>query len=423
MLNNNFIKRQLGGFMIILSLVALGIKFPYMINAWRWSPIEYGGWFLIACTGVALASGVFLERYYPQIIYPSPDEMGKGLFWRLRSDQWIYFGGWVTAFLICLYFIFGVHRQNMLGILCAVGMLSLSVLFCFGPRIFLFQMPTLVFFLLSVPSFFFWMMKYMRMEILGRESYFFYNLILGVLFYLFYYGMILICRKLPRISTFFFSLILLAGGSFLYSQQQSLEPGAPLSLDFAQLQNGEWLLREDRVSSEDKKFFAGCSEIIRVTGVNPESYIITLKLKVFDIRNLHPMRICLESGSFHVLMQNQTYLEVDGEKIQCEEMRIQDPSGNEFMAYSIYSNEDFSIGDFVEYRFLSRKYKLWDHYQLVTPLQPNLESARQRIISFLSSYKVLSQERRQFPVGKEEKSAITEKRVINKENGTKSKSL
>ncbi|MBO4716139.1 MAG: hypothetical protein J5672_08620, partial [Verrucomicrobia bacterium] len=58
----------------------------------------------------------------------------------------------------------------------------------------------------------------------------------------------------------------------------------------------------------------------------------------------------------------------------------------EFYSYAIYSNGVISTGDFAKFRLLRRDSKLWVHYQMVTPAQPDEEAVHARMVSFLESF-------------------------------------
>ncbi|MBO7524951.1 MAG: hypothetical protein J6T79_05535, partial [Verrucomicrobia bacterium] len=132
-------------------------------------------------------------------------------------------------------------------------------------------------------------------------------------------------------------------------------------------------------------FFTGCTEVSRRTYFNDDSYVNVLALRVKDITNLHPMDVCLRSSGAEIISLKPVYLKVNGLNIALDEARIRRDSA-EFYSYAIYSNGVISTGDFAKFRLLRRDSKLWVHYQMVTPAQPDEEAVHARMESFLGSF-------------------------------------
>lgn len=181
--------------------------------------------------------------------------------------------------------------------------------------------------------------------------------------------------------------MLCAVALFALAQRQLLQNGAPIQLNLEALKSGEWLARKAEVTQRDRDFFTGCTWIGRMEYFDNRSSLSVLALQVADITNLHPMAICMKSAGSEILSSSQIYLNVRGKPVQVNELELL-IGGTRSLAYSVYSNDEFSTGNFARFRLLRKDRKIWWHYQIVTPMDPDRETAHKRVESFLNTFAV-----------------------------------
>ena len=251
-----------------------------------------------------------------------------------------------------------------------------------------FYLPVVgLFAILATPSLSFWLGHYLEFELRDALSYVVAKLALAWFFLALWSLWVNYKKAYPRLQSFLFSLALCAVALFALAQRQLVQNGAPIQLNLEELQSGEWLARKAEVTERDLNFFTGCTWIGRMEFFDNQSSLSVLALQVADITNLHPMPICLKSGGSEIVSSSQIYLNVHGKPVQVNELEIL-TGGTRSMAYSVYSNDEFSTGNFARFRLLRKDRKIWWHYQIITPVEPDKETAHRRVESFLNTFAV-----------------------------------
>jgi hypothetical protein len=256
-----------------------------------------------------------------------------------------------------------------------------------GLSVFISQWPSVFFAILATPSLSFWLGHYLEFELRDALSYVVAKLALAWFFLALWSLWVNYKKAYPRLQSFLFSLALCAVALFALAQRQLVQNGAPIQLNLEELQSGEWLARKAEVTERDLNFFTGCTWIGRMEFFDNQSFLSVLALQVADITNLHPMPICLKSGGSEIVSSSQIYLNVHGKPVQVNELEIL-TGGTRSMAYSVYSNDEFSTGNFARFRLLRKARKIWWHYQIITPVEPDKETAHKRVESFLNTFAV-----------------------------------
>jgi hypothetical protein len=359
----------------LLSALPLLSKAHYVYRTWIDSPLERGGWIIWVCIPAALFLCEYIRR---KVRNHSGKHKGE------------YRGLFIAAIVIVaaawVYFSFGASRVHAISILLGIAFFYLATGLRWGLSVFISQWPCVFFAILATPSLSFWVGHYMDFELKNALSYVVAKLALVVL-----PGRVeplgLLQEGFPRLQSFIFSLALCAVALVALAQRQLVQNGAPIQLNLQELQSGEWLARKVEVTQRDLNFFTGCTWIGRMEYFDNQSALSLLALEVADITNLHPMPICLKSGGAEILSSSQIYLHVHGKPVQVNELEIL-TGGTRSMAYSVYSNDEFSTGNFARFRLLRKDRKIWWHYQIITPVEPDKETAHRRVESFLNTFAV-----------------------------------
>ncbi|MBR6463770.1 MAG: hypothetical protein IKS81_00600 [Verrucomicrobia bacterium] len=369
-----------------LSWIPLLQEMPYVLNVWKISPLERGSWILWLAALVSLVVCELCRRRSAWDVY-----------YREHYTDSIWFAvPLILALIGCVFFKLGPHRVHAFYILSAIMLIFSAAGWRFGVSVFMFQIPTCFFVLLGAPTVAYWIYSYLGYNISGRNDYLITKLILGsgVMFVLCVSALLgdrlnkLQPRgiiEVPKPLNILFIVVVI--GLFIWARasDKMTADGAAIEMDFSRLQSENWVGREDPVTERDINFFKGCTRVERCTYFNDDSYVNVLALTVKDVTNLHPMDVCLRSSGAEILSLEPVYLDINGAKISLDEAKVRKDSA-EFYSYAIYSNGEISTGDFAKFRLLRRDKKLWFHYQMMTPAQPNEEAVRARMVSFLESF-------------------------------------
>ena len=369
-----------------LSWIPLLQEMPYVLNVWKISPLERGSWILWL---VALVSLVVCELCRRRSAWD--------VYYREHYADSIWFAvPLILALIGCVFFKLGPHRVHAFYILSAIMLIFSAAGWRFGVSVFMFQIPTCFFVLLGAPTVAYWIYSYLGYNISGRNDYLITKLILGsgVMFVLCVSALLGDRLKklqprgiieIPKPLNILFIVVVI--GLFIWARasEKMTVDGAAIEMDFSRLQSENWVGREDDVTERDINFFKGCTQVSRRTYFNDDSYVNVLALTVKDVTNLHPMDVCLRSSGAEILSLEPVYLDIHGAKISLDEAKVRKDSA-EFYSYAIYSNGVISTGDFAKFRLLRRDSKLWVHYQMVTPAQPDEEAVHARMVSFLESF-------------------------------------
>lgn len=368
-----------------LSWIPLLMEMPYVLNVWKNSPLERGSWILWLAALISLVVCELCRR-----------KSAWDAYYREHYTNSVWFAVPVVLALAgCVFFRIGPHKVHAFYILAAIMLIFSAAGWRFGVSVFMFQIPTCFFVLLGAPTVAYWIYSYLGYNISGRNDYLITKLILGGgVIFVWCISALLGDRlkklqprgvEVPKPLHLLFALIVAGIFMWALASNKMSADGQPVELDFSRLQSASWVGREDPVTERDINFFTGCTEVSRRTYFNDDSYVNVLALTVKDVTNLHPMDVCLRSSGAEILSLEPVYLDINGSKISLDEAKVRKDSA-EYYSYAIYSNGEISTGNFAKFRLLRRDKKLWFHYQMMTPAQPDEEAVRARMVSFLESF-------------------------------------
>ncbi len=347
------------------------VKLPYMLSVWKYSPLERDDiyiWlalpvFIVASEMVRRRAGIRDKIYTKRAL--------------LYIAMAVCVLGWMASLALGI---------NAAGVLLGIAIFALGVEFRFGRRVFVSQFPTIFFAVATCPSLSYWLDYYLHIGADEKISYFAMKVLAGVAFFSFWSIRTLIVGHYPRISNMIFCACVFAAVLYAKISMQTLETADPFALDTSLMKSGDWIGIEVPKSDSDERFFTGCPVVERRSYYNTTSNINLLALQVGKISNIHPIGICLESAGFEVRASRQIYMQISPtRKIQVNEVEL-DLIGEHFAAYSFFSNSNSSTGDFTKFRFSQNKQEMWRHYQIVTPAEPSVEDARERVLVFLRNF-------------------------------------
>jgi len=368
-----------------LSWIPLLMEMPYVLNVWKNSPLERGSWILWLAALISLVVCELCRR-----------KSAWDAYYREHYTNSVWFAVPVVLALAgCVFFRIGPHKVHAFYILAAIMLIFSAAGWRFGVSVFMFQIPTCFFVLLGAPTVAYWIYSYLGYNISSRNDYLITKLILGGgVIFVWCISALLGDRlkklqprgvEVPKPLHLLFALIVAGIFMWALASNKMSADGQPVELDFSRLQSASWVGREDPVTERDINFFTGCTEVSRRTYFNDDSYVNVLALTVKDVTNLHPMDVCLRSSGAEILSLEPVYLDINGSKISLDEAKVRKDS-DEYYSYAIYSNGEISTGNFAKFRLLRRDKKLWFHYQMMTPAQPDEEAVRARMVSFLESF-------------------------------------
>ncbi|MDD3119043.1 MAG: hypothetical protein PHQ27_07690 [Victivallales bacterium] len=172
------------------------------------------------------------------------------------------------------------------------------------------------------------------------------------------------------------SILLLTGTN-------SLPPGKSVRLDLT-LKRGAWLGKAEALTPLDQSFFAGC-RASRMIYFNAASYVSVLYVKPQgNIHQIHPIGICLRSVGNEVISQRQVL--VPELQLQCEQLTVV-INRKQYLIYAWFVCPEYSTGNFKLFRSNWRPDRNWQVYQMMTPVDGNKNAAQKRLREFILTFR------------------------------------
>ncbi len=363
-------KSALKNILFALCALPLLMKLPYMISAWKSSPLEGGGFIVWLAVPAVAALCEFIRR-----------KAG------IEGGAETYKKGVLAALALCLgAWFFIAFKINAAGVLLGIFIWALAVDLRFGRAVFVSQIPTFMFAVVAVPSISYWLDYYLHIGLASTYSYFAFKFLFATGFLAAWSVLSVWKKRYPRIWSIIFCIAVCAAALYNRIEYNSLPAGDPIFVDTQKNASGEWISREDPVSEADVRFFAGCGEIVRKSYFNADSGIQLLALSVNKISNIHPIGICLESSGYEIVSSRQAAVALSDRTIQINELRAR-KNGSDLAVYSWFSDGEKSTGDFTEFRLQKSPSKNWRHYQIMTQADSTDGTTDKRFASFLEAFK------------------------------------
>ncbi len=349
----------------LLSAIPLLLKVPYLIASW--------------CDSIFERYDIYIWLMIPFVAFTSELVRRRA---RISGDRKIYKKIFLLVIVVSVLGYFSLENIfNAIGFTLAVAILFVATGLRFGEKVFLAQIPTLLFALSTIPNLSFWANYSLDLGATTILSFFLSKLLLCFVFFLLWGIHALYLKRYPNFfSTIFCGLVVL---SILYSttHARDISSGDSLLINPKTLSVGEWIGMDVPKTESDKRLFSNTDKVDRKIYYNDISYISLLTISSADKSKMHPAEICIKSTGAPVESSRQIYLNVGGKKIQANEI-IFSINGNKFAEYSIFSDGKISTGYFTKFRLRSDNAR-WVHYQISTPLSSTEEQIRARIEKFL----------------------------------------
>lgn len=344
-------KSYLKNFLFAISFLPLAAKFPYIISAWKYSPLDGGDMFMWLSLAFCVPICEFVRRRLPQpskVCEPHPKFIFSLLIFSLLL--WA-----VLAF-----------RINALGILISIFIVALSTDLRFGRKVFVSQIPSFAFALLACPSVSFWLDYYLEAGLGGAISYFAAKFLLASFFLFIWCASALLKGRYPRLINILFYICVCLALIYNRVESKSLPVGDSIFVNELTLAKDSWVGKDIPPSQQDARFFKGCKKITRRAYFNDSTSINYLGLDILDISNIHPVAICMKSAGYEIESSRQIYIKSENRKIQVNEI-IAKIGARKILVYSWFANGVFSTGDFRKFRLAKFSKSKWRHYQLMMP--------------------------------------------------------
>lgn len=359
-------KDKIKNLLLLLSAIPLACKMPYLIDSWQSSPFEKYD----ALVWLAIPLFVCICEFVRRVakIDPAKDAVR-------RKFVSILLIGFFIAFCLLGFWL------NIVGLILALAIFVLSVELRLGRNVVLAQIPTILFILLTIPNLSFWISYCFNVSLGGLLSFFLYKTLFGVLFMAVWIIRTLQTKRYPKARSMIFVVFAIIISVFAEMRTRDIANGDSFYIDSSKMKSGDWLGSSSIQSPDDKRFFPHAKSIIRNVYYNKMSNLSLLEINIGDASDIHPVEICLRSSGALVNSTKQIYMEVNGKKIQLNEIFFEN-NKQHFASYSFFSNDKFSTGYFTKFR-LSKNYNNWHHYQIVTPADKPKTEIRNRVKDFL----------------------------------------
>lgn len=359
----------------ILGILPFISRIPYLLNVWRYSPLERGDIFVWLSVFLMLPLAEWLRRRSQIVSEQVPRRVLLP----------------TLAFLILIPALALAFYKHINAAVILLSILLAGAVFDirFGRRAFVAQFPTLCMAILGVPSLSYWLNYYLNISMNETGFYTLSKLALGWAFFALWGLYAYVKRRYPRLLSvlFLFALTGVLMGNLIWSKH--LPVGEPCFLNLDNYGGGtRWIGREVPLTEADIRFFRGCKDVDRRVYYTENISLGALAVELGDdIHAIHPVSICLQSAGWNLKSSKQSYMDVSGGGIQVIEI-LAERDGQTFFVCAWFTNKTLSTGDFAQFRLLRKEDQAWWHYQLMTPLDDGMERARDHVRNFIKVFRV-----------------------------------
>lgn len=349
------------GLAAILGFIPLAIKMPYIVQAWRTSPLDRPGWVfgLLFLTAAAAAAPVVRERMQ----------------------------GWDRRALLALLpaaaaILAGMTRDiHALSIIGAIGFAWAVLWLAAGWRSAYCLVPAFALLMLMSTSLRYWL-GYFSGPLLIDGLVIMVVIAVAAIAWLI---VNLLRKAAPSCESFCFTgtglAVLAAIGAFHLA---NIHAKAPAFIpDFTSMAFGDFLGRELPVTDSDRQFF-GDNQIGKYFFASDASTIVVLAVNCGDdVHQVHPASHCLRTSGWTILSENSQPVRLETRTLYVHEI-VAARDNLHIMVWAWYSSNQLSTGSFLNFRHLWKPTDAWASFQLQTSLEDNQELARLYLTDFLN---------------------------------------
>lgn len=342
------------------AFVPLLIKGKYVLNVWRYAPLDV---FSPVYALLALLAAV-------------------GIVWKNKNEPFSF--SFLGAFVACVgvagcVIFLKVRVLNLPYLFCALTVLAGWVLGCLGWRWFWRLLPVFGLFALSLPSVPFLLGGALMQMVVA----------LGIVCVLLPAVVFLPVPPEPPLRFVLFAGVLCAGAALVFYRHAPVEKRAPLTLVVDDLKRGVWIGNKSELTSLDRRFF-GDNEAVKLqffSEDNKEVSLLAIRLGA-SIHQVHRPDVCLTSGGGRVLFDRKEIFPLaDGDELAASVMDVS--FGNaRFLILSWFTNPDYSVGNYLAFRAAWTPSGEWQSYLLQTPILQGDRAAAETVLrSFIELFR------------------------------------
>lgn len=359
---NKILKNSILGLCMLVACVPYAYKLPYIINAWKNSPLDSHDWIFLLFGFVTLGIALFGIR-------------GK----EVHRD-------WAGLPLLCacilMYFI-GVKKDiHAISIMAGVLFATSSVCLLWGWECFIILLPAFLVFCLSVTSTSYWIT--FLLSPLGLKS-------LPVKFFLTAVAIIIALIQLqfhfiPKKQSTFFLCALCFAFLIVVFQKEAHVKSASFIPDFSAGIFGDAKGYAQEPSHGDLQFFEGAKKLERYVFGTSDSIIGVLSIDLgTNVHQIHPPSHCLRAQGSNIHSETLSAEDLRFAHITITEISYTQ-KGYSMLCWYWYSSTKFSTPSFLSFRRYWKPDQEWHSYQISTPiLNDEIGKARERLRVFLAN--------------------------------------
>ena len=346
-----------------LGCIPLVLCVPYILNAWRTSPMDHRDYvFVIAFAVSALVALVFTEHSTPV----SPKQILL-----------------VVICFLCGYVVCRAISLNSGAIICAI-MFWWSLIWLFrGSRLAFNLLPSFLILLLSVVSSVYWMSVLLGITPTAA----FWVKILAMVILLVFEALILHYQWLPKVDVVVFSMGMAAATVVMLMLGNITKTYAPCKVAFQPV-IGEYIgIEMDKDKSFERFFQYSDAHHYKYSMGNTADFTLLTVDCHHNIHEIHPASHCLRSSGWTIESEKSIQVTIDEKTLNVTEVKASWRK-SKIVLWVWYSNDNFSTGNFICFRRLWRKSEVWSSYQLGIMDINDLEESRNRLKDILSTIRI-----------------------------------
>ena len=347
--------RALGRLLFISSFLPYAAKLPYMLGAWRYSPMDRHDWLFLLVAVVALLASF------------------RVLLARRSATQGMYLLALLPSLtVIALGEALDIHAAVIMG---AVAFAWSILWFTLGWRSAYTAFPIYAILGLSCTSTTYWLGYFsgtLHWSGLAIKEVLTVLLLVWLLFNIFRE------RQVRREAfCFYLAFTILI---FTAWQARPLYRSAPSFIpDFSFLDRGEFFGRALTITPADERFY-GSSDVGKYIFASDEHIVSILAVTcVENVHQIHPASHCLRVSGWAIDAENVVSVGIADQKLYVSEI-IAQRGAQRLMVWVWYSSADVSTGNFLAFRRLWRQGTPWFTAQTSTPCAQGAENDARAVL-------------------------------------------
>lgn len=345
---------------LLFSTLPFLSKVPYLLNAWKTSPLDQYDWVFFLAIPILLA-----------VKHKSLAGLIK---WR---DQR---GAFPLLCAAAAFAFFYFKQINTLQIAMALVIVVATVHMLWGLATAFALMPLLIIAWLGSPSTTYWTEFFFRSHFITIPySGLILKLLVGALCALYF----CLVFKPPRArSVIFWFACAGIGAIMLYRQTPPLH-GTPLT-PVITLKTGNFLIYQRPINDVDRVFFGDnqADRIVFLADHQPRIELLSVRL-TGKPRSVHPAELCLKSGGSRIHSSREITFTLKSGTLACQKI-LADIAGEDFLIFSWYLGPEYSTGSYLDFRKNWRPNHKWHAYQIITTASDGHGEAERRLWNLLN---------------------------------------